>query len=68
VLEDATRASSLQLLKEEEKRRGQPHRRAVERATSARFIRLVDSTIFTAIQRRASDIHIETADDAVYVK
>jgi type IV pilus assembly protein PilB len=31
-------------------------------------IRLVDSTIFTAIQRRASDIHIETADDAVYVK
>ncbi|MCU1383635.1 MAG: hypothetical protein JWL71_2332, partial [Acidobacteria bacterium] len=28
----------------------------------------VDSTIFTAIQRRASDIHIETADDAVYVK
>ena len=25
-------------------------------------------TIFTAIQRRASDIHIETQDDAVYVK
>jgi type IV pilus assembly protein PilB len=31
-------------------------------------IKLVDSTIFTAIQRRASDIHIETADDAVHVK
>jgi type II secretory ATPase GspE/PulE/Tfp pilus assembly ATPase PilB-like protein len=31
-------------------------------------IRLVDSTIFTAIQRRASDIHIETQDDAVHVK
>ena len=28
----------------------------------------MDSTIFTAIQRRASDIHIETGDDAVYVK
>ena len=31
-------------------------------------IRLVDSMIFTAIQRRASDIHIETGDDAVHVK
>src|SRR5205085_11554833 len=31
-------------------------------------IRLVDSTVYTAIQRRASDIHIETGDDAVYVK
>src|SRR5213595_2067076 len=31
-------------------------------------IRLVDSTIYTAIQRRASDIHIETQDDAVHVK
>jgi len=31
-------------------------------------IRLVDSTVSTAIQRRASDIHIETGDDAVYVK
>ena len=32
------------------------------------MIRLVDSTIYTAIQRRASDIHIETQDDAVHVK
>ena len=42
----------------------------VERLTSdiSPIIRLVDSTIFTAIQRRASDIHIETQDDAVYVK
>jgi type IV pilus assembly protein PilB len=29
---------------------------------------LVDSTIYTAIQRRASDIHIETQDDSVHVK
>jgi type IV pilus assembly protein PilB len=28
----------------------------------------VDSTIFTALQRRASDIHIETQDDGVHVK
>ena len=42
----------------------------VERLTSdnSPIIRLVDSTIFTAIQRRASDIHIETQDDAVHVK
>jgi len=31
-------------------------------------IKLVDSTLYTAIQRRASDIHIETGDDAVHVK
>ena len=42
----------------------------VERLTSdiSPIIRLVDSMIFTAIQRRASDIHIETQDDAVHVK
>ena len=40
----------------------------VERLTSdnSPIIRLVDSMIFTAIQRRASDIHIETQDDAVH--
>jgi type IV pilus assembly protein PilB len=29
---------------------------------------LVDTTIFTALQRRASDIHIETRDDSVVIK
>ena len=32
------------------------------------IIRLVDTTIFTALQRRASDIHIETYDDSVVIK
>src|SRR5271169_3493566 len=32
------------------------------------IIRLVDTTIFTALERRASDIHIETQDDSVIVK
>jgi type II secretory ATPase GspE/PulE/Tfp pilus assembly ATPase PilB-like protein len=32
------------------------------------IIRLVDTTIFTALERRASDIHIETYDDSVHVK
>jgi type IV pilus assembly protein PilB len=32
------------------------------------IIRLVDTTIFTALQRRASDIHIETQDESVIIK
>jgi len=32
------------------------------------IIRLVDTTIFTALERRASDIHIETNDDSLVVK
>jgi type IV pilus assembly protein PilB len=67
VLEDATESFQLQLLKEEE---NGEESLTVERLTSdiSPVIRLVDSTIYTAIQRRASDIHIETQDDAVYVK
>jgi type II secretory ATPase GspE/PulE/Tfp pilus assembly ATPase PilB-like protein len=67
VLEDATESFHMQLLKEEEN--GEDSL-TVERLTSdiSPVIRLVDSTIYTAIQRRASDIHIETQDDAVHVK
>ena len=67
VLEEATEGFQLQLLKEEE---NGDESLTVERLTSdiSPIIRLVDSTIFTAIQRRASDIHIETQDDAVHVK
>jgi type IV pilus assembly protein PilB len=67
VLEDATESFHLQLLKEEDN--GEDSL-TVERLTSdiSPVIRLVDSTIYTAIQRRASDIHIETGDDAVNVK
>jgi type IV pilus assembly protein PilB len=32
------------------------------------IIRLVDTTIFTALQKRASDIHIESESDSVVVK
>src|SRR5215208_5170664 len=67
VLEEATESFQLQLLKEED---NGDERMTVERLTSdiSPVIKLVDSTIYTAIQRRASDIHIETQDDAVYVK
>src|SRR5881628_3437853 len=66
VLEEATESFQLQLLKEEDG----DDSLTVERLTSdiSPVIRLVDSTIYTAIQRRASDIHIETQDDAVHVK
>ena len=67
VLEDATEGFEIQLLKDDE---AGEESLTVERLTSdiSPIIRLVDSTIFTALQRRASDIHIETQDDAVYVK
>src|SRR5471030_1710812 len=67
VLEEATESFKLQLLKEED---NGEESLTVERLTSdiSPVIRLVDSTIYTAIQRRASDIHIETQDDAVHVK
>jgi hypothetical protein len=42
---------------------------SIEKLTSEEdispIIRLVDTTIFTALERRASDIHIETYDDSV---
>jgi len=67
VLEEATESFQIQLLRDEDA--GEDNL-TVERLTSdiSPMIRLVDSTIYTAIQRRASDIHIETQDDAVYVK
>jgi type II secretory ATPase GspE/PulE/Tfp pilus assembly ATPase PilB-like protein len=67
VLEEATETFHLQLLKEDE---SGDDNLTVERLTSDinPVIKLVDSTIYTAIQRRASDIHIETQDDAVHVK
>lgn len=67
VLDEATESFELQILHEEEEG---DESLTVERLTSdiSPVIRLVDSMIYTAIQRRASDIHIETQSDAVYVK
>ena len=68
VLDEATEEFQIQVLKGEDE--AGDENLTVEKLTSdnSPIIRLVDSTIFTAIQRRASDIHIETQDDAVYVK
>ena len=67
VLDEATERFELRLLRADE---DGGESLTVERLTSdiSPVIRLVDSMIYTAIQRRASDIHVETQDDAVYVK
>ncbi len=65
VLDDATE-DFIQVLKDEDSSEDL----TVERLTNdhSPIIRMVDAMVFTAIQRRASDIHIETQDDAVVVK
>ena len=67
ALDEATESFELQVLHEDEQG---GESLTVERLTSdlSPIIRLVDSMIYTAIQRRASDIHVETQEDAVYVK
>jgi len=67
VLEEATEGFQMQILRDEEIG---DENLTVDKLTSdaSPVIRLVDSTLFTALQRRASDIHIETQDDAVHFK
>jgi type IV pilus assembly protein PilB len=67
VLEEATESFQLQILREDE---FADEQLSVEKLTADQspVIRLVDTTLYSAIQRRASDIHIETQDDAVHVK
>ena len=67
VLDEATESFQLQLLRDED---AAEESLTVERLTSdiSPVIKLVDSMIYTAIQRRASDIHVETQDDALHVK
>jgi type IV pilus assembly protein PilB len=68
VLEEATEGFQMQILRDDEAAIDEAL--TVDKLTSdtSPVIRLVDSMIFTALQRRASDIHIETQDDAVVVK
>jgi len=70
VLEDASEGFALDVIREEEA--GTDESISIDRLTAqgdiSPIIRLVDTTIFTALQRRASDIHIETRDDSVCIK
>src|SRR5690349_2465194 len=70
VLEDASEGFRLDVIQEEEGIGDESI--SIDRLTAqgdiSPIIRLVDTTIFTALQRRASDIHIETRDDSVSIK
>ncbi|MCC6130362.1 MAG: type II/IV secretion system protein, partial [Acidobacteria bacterium] len=67
VLDQATEEFKFQLVKEDEE--GQEVL-SIDRiaADASPIIKLVDSIVFNAIARRASDIHIETQDQVVMVK
>ena len=67
VLDEATEGFSMQLVQEAE---DGEEVLSIDRITadSSPIIRLVDSILFNAIQRRASDIHVETQDREVVVK
>src|SRR5207244_2764997 len=70
VLEEASEGFTLAVVSEDEA--GGEDSISIDRLTAqgdiSPIIRLVDTTIFTALQRRASDIHIETRDDSVCIK
>jgi len=67
VLDEATEEFRIQLVQEDD---SGEEVLSLDRITAdaSPIIKLVDSTILNAIQRRASDIHIETRDDEVLVK
>ncbi|MFQ5701568.1 MAG: GspE/PulE family protein [Acidobacteriota bacterium] len=67
VLDEATEDFKVQLIREDDDGEEQL---SIEKLTSdtSPIIKLIDSTIFNALQRRASDIHIETRDREVAIK
>jgi type IV pilus assembly protein PilB len=70
VLEEVTEGFTLDVVAEEE---STDETLSIDRLTAAEsdiapVIRLVDTTIFNALERRASDIHIETRDTEVAIK
>jgi type IV pilus assembly protein PilB len=70
VLDEVTEGFALDVVGEEE---NADETLSIDRLTStdteiAPVIKLVDTTIFNALERRASDIHIETRDQEVAIK
>src|SRR6266513_2049620 len=69
VLEQATEAFTLQTSKEDEDSEETiSGDRLTRDSTASPVVRLVETIIFTALERRASDIHIEARDTEVAVK
>ena len=67
VLDEATEEFKLQLVQEDEDGEDQLTIDKLTADTSP-IVKLVDTTIFNALQRRASDIHIETREREVMIK
>jgi len=67
VLEEASESFTLQIIRDDEE--GE-ETLSIDRLTdtASPIIRLVDSTIYNALTKRASDIHIETRDEEVVIK
>jgi type IV pilus assembly protein PilB len=67
VLDEATEEFRMQLVSEDEE--GE-ETLTIDRISqdSSPIIKLVDSIVFNAIQRRASDVHIETQENVVVIK
>ncbi len=67
VLEEATEEFRVQIIREDE---DGTETLSIDRLTSdaSPIIKLVDSMVFNALQRRASDIHIETREREVVIK
>ena len=72
VLEDASEGFTLDVIREDEA--GNDETISIDKLTATAgqdmspIIRLVDTTIFTALQRRASDIHIEPLEKRLRVR
>jgi type II secretory ATPase GspE/PulE/Tfp pilus assembly ATPase PilB-like protein len=69
VLDQATEGFTIQVVSEEEDSEENISGEKLTRDTGVSpVVRLVDTVIFTALERRASDIHIETRNSEVVVK
>src|SRR5687768_241114 len=70
VLEEVTEGFALDVIGDEENSEEtlSIDKLAAEDSDIAPVIKLVDTTIFSALERRASDIHIETRDHEVAIK
>jgi type IV pilus assembly protein PilB len=68
MLEEATEGFKLQIIRENESGDETITIEKITQEESSPIIRLVDTVIFTALERRASDIHIETREAEVGVK
>jgi type IV pilus assembly protein PilB len=67
VLEEASESFHMEIIREDEEG---DETLSIDRLTdtSSPIIRLVDSAVYNALNRRASDIHIETRDEEVVIK